>query len=95
MVRLVILLVSWQGRRKASMKFKSEVVLLVVAITLFATAVIFYSYQNAGIEATSLAQSPAAAFPYRSVALLFVGVGSVSMVTASLSYSKKIKEIIK
>jgi|WetSurMetagenome_2_1015567.scaffolds.fasta_scaffold483197_2 hypothetical protein len=95
MVRLVVLLVSWQGRREESMKFKAEVMLLVVAITLFATAVIFYSYQNAGIEATYLAQSSDLAFPYRTVALLFVGVGSVSMVTASVSYSKKIKEIIK
>lgn len=68
--------------------------LLVVAITLFATAVIFYSYQNVGIEATSSLKSSAVAFPYRTVALLFVGVGSVSMVTASVSYSKKIKEII-
>ncbi len=77
------------------MKFKTEVALLVIAIALFSTAVMFYSYQSAGAEATALAQNSAAAFPYRSVALLFVGVGSVSMVTASVSYSKKSKELIK
>jgi hypothetical protein len=68
---------------KRGMKFKVEVVLLVVAIALFAVAVFFYSYQSA-----------VAAFPYRGVALLFVGVGSVSMVTASISYSKKTKDLI-
>ncbi len=78
------------------MKFKAEVALLVVAITLFITAVVFYSYQNAGTQdAVTLAQNSAAAFPYRNVALLFVGVGSLSMVTASVSYSKKTKELIK
>ncbi len=77
------------------MKFKTEAALLVVAIALFATAVIFYSYQSASGEANAFAQSAAMAFPYRSVALLFVGVGSVSMVTASVSYSKKTKELIK
>jgi hypothetical protein len=94
-MKIVELSVPWQGRVKVNMKFKAEVVLLVVAIALFASAVVFYSYQIAGTETTSLAQSPADPFPYRTVALMFVGVGSVSMVTASVSYSKKIKEIIK
>jgi hypothetical protein len=83
-----------EGEDKGKMKFKAEVALLVVAIALFASAVVFYSYQSASPETTALMQSSAAAFPYRTVALMFVGVGSVSMVTASVSYSKKIKEII-
>jgi hypothetical protein len=75
------------------MKFKIEVALLVAAIALFAVAVFFYSYQSAVAETVMLSQS-SAAFPYRGVALLFVGVGSVSMVTASISYSKKTKDLI-
>ena len=75
------------------MKFKSEVTLLLIAIALFSVAVFFYSYQTATSENAILLQS-SAAFPYRGIALLFVGVGSVSMVTASISYSKKTKEII-
>ena len=75
------------------MKFKMEVILLVAAIALFAVAVFFYSYQSSVAADLTLSQS-AAAFPYRGVALLFVGVGSVSMVTASISYSKKTKQII-
>jgi hypothetical protein len=77
---------------KVSMKFKTEVILLVAAIALFAVAVFFYSYQSSIAEDLALSQS--AAFPYRGVALLFVGVGSVSMVTASISYTKKTKDII-
>jgi hypothetical protein len=34
------------------------------------------------------------AYPYRGVALLFLGIGSISMITASVSYSKRAKEII-
>ncbi len=63
--------------------------LLAFSIALFAVAMFCYSYSNASsVEAFGVA------FPYRGVALLFVGVGSVSMVTASISYSKKTKEII-
>lgn len=84
-----------EGEDKKKMKFKVEVALLIAAIALFASAVVFYSYQSAGTETMALAKNSAAAFPYRTIALMFVGVGSVSMVTASVSYSKKIKEIIK
>ena len=58
-----------------SLKFKTEVSLLLLAITLFAVAMFFYSYQSG-------------------IALVFVGFGSVSMVTASISYSKRSKNII-
>ena len=66
------------------MKFKTEVSLLLIAITLFAVAMFFYSYQS-GVSL---------AFPYRGIALAFVGFGSVSMVTASISYSKRSKSIL-
>jgi hypothetical protein len=59
-----------------------------VAITLFAVAMFCYSYQTGANTTLSLA------FPYRGIALAFVGVGSVSMVTASISYSKKTKNIL-
>jgi hypothetical protein len=82
------------GRRekKEKMKFKIEVSLLAISIALFAVAVYFYSYHNPVAESTLLSQS--ISFPYRGLALLFVGVGSVSMVTASISYSKKTKELM-
>ncbi len=66
------------------MRFKTEVSLLVLAISLFAVAMFFYSYQN-GLTLV---------FPYRGIALAFVGVGSVSMVTASISYQKRSKNLI-
>jgi len=78
--------------RKVSLKFKMEAALLVVAIALFAVAVMFYSYQSSVAEDLVVSQSTP--FPYRGVAFLFLGVGSVSMVTASISYSKKTKGAI-
>jgi len=67
-----------------SLKFKTEVSLLLMAITLFSVAMFFYSYQ--GVVGL--------AYPYRGIALAFVGFGSVSMVTASISYSKRSKNIL-
>ena len=69
----------WERGRE--LKFKTEVSLLLTAITLFAVAMFFYSYQGVVV-----------AYPYRSIALAFVGFGSVSMVTASISYSKRSKD---
>jgi hypothetical protein len=73
------------------LKFKTEVSLLLIAITLFAVAMFFYSYQSGDSASFSLSL---AAFPYRGIALAFVGFGSVSMVTASISYSKRSKSIL-
>jgi hypothetical protein len=70
--------------RVMELKFKTEVSLLLTAITMFAVAMFFYSYQG----------SVSLAYPYRSIALAFVGFGSVSMVTASISYSKRSKDIL-
>jgi len=73
------------------MKFKTEVSLLLTAITLFAVAMFFYSYQ---VVSENAALSASLTYPYRSIALAFVGFGSVSMVTASISYSKRSKDIL-
>jgi hypothetical protein len=66
------------------LEFKTEVCLLLLAITLFVVSVFFYSYQGASL----------ASYPYRGYALAFVGCGSVSMITASISYSKKSKNML-
>jgi hypothetical protein len=52
----------------------------------------FYSIQSGVGDSAS--RSLSSAYPYRGIALAFVGFGSVSMVTASISYSKKSKNII-
>ena len=72
------------------MKFKTEVSLLLLAITLFAVSMFFYSIQSGVGDNASMSL----VFPYRGIALAFVGFGSVSMVTASISYSKRRKNII-
>ena len=74
------------------MKFKTEVSLLLIALALFSAATFFYSYQ--GSAGGNSAQALSLAYPYRSVALAFVGFGSVSMVTASISYQKKNKALL-
>jgi hypothetical protein len=54
-----------------------------MAIVLFVVSAFFYSY-----EAVSLAS-----YPYRGYAITFVGFGSVLMLTASISYSKRSKNL--
>jgi Zn-dependent protease len=76
---------------KEQLKFKVEVCLLVLAITFFSVAMFCYGYQTAGDGA---ALSFAASYPYRGIALAFVGVGSASMLTASVSYQKKTKNML-
>jgi hypothetical protein len=76
------------------LKFKAEVCLLLLAITLFAVSMFFYSYQGSVGDAASLTLS-LASYPYRGYALTFVGTGSFLMVTASISYSKRSKNIIR
>ena len=73
------------------MKFKTEVALLLFAITLFAVSMLFYTYQSAINDQAAL---NLAAYPYRGIALTFVGVGSVLTVTASVSYSKRSKSML-
>jgi hypothetical protein len=55
----------------------------------------FYSFQTSTAENASLALSSGLdLYPYRTLALAFVGCGSLSMVTASISYSKRSKNIL-
>ena len=71
------------------MRFKAEVCILVLAITLFVVSVFFYSYQTGGATFSFLAS-----YPYRGYAVAFVGFGSVLTLTASVSYSKRSKTIL-
>lgn len=73
------------------MKFKAEMCLLLAAIVLFGLSAFLYSYQPAS---ENLTFSVAAGFPYRVQALMFVGFGSVLMLTASISYSKRSKNFV-
>jgi len=69
------------------LKFKAEIFSLLLAIVLFAVSAFFYSYEVVdGGWAFALA-----AYPYRGYAISFVGFGSVLMVAASISYSKRSK----
>jgi hypothetical protein len=70
------------------LEFKTEVCLLFLAITLFVVSAFFFSYQTVNV-AFSLDSNP-----YRGYALAFVGFGSCLMVTASVSYSKRSKNIL-
>lgn len=73
------------------MQFKKEVTLLLLSIALFAVATVLYSYQATSEELTVFNQS--VAYPYRGVALAFVGIGVASMLVASISYQRKNKDI--
>jgi membrane protein implicated in regulation of membrane protease activity len=76
------------------LKFKAEVVLLALAIALFTVATLFFSYQGTSNQAAAFtAQS--IAYPYRGIAFVLLGVGSLSMVTASVSYTRKTKNLIR
>jgi hypothetical protein len=68
----------------ALLKFKAEIFLLLVAIVLFAVSAFFYSYKGLALFD----------YPYRGYAISFVGFGSVLMVTASISYSKRSKNTV-
>jgi hypothetical protein len=71
------------------MKFKIEVCLLGLAIAFFVISMFFFGYQ-AGNGNFNLWAS----YPYRGYALPIVGFGSVFMVAATVSYSKRSKNII-
>jgi TRAP-type C4-dicarboxylate transport system permease small subunit len=73
------------------MQFKKEAILLVAAIALFGAATFLYTYQATSTEASILSQS--LAYPYRGIALCFVGIGFASMIVASISYQRKTKKI--
>jgi hypothetical protein len=71
------------------MKFKTEVSLLSLALVLFMVSAFFYSYQT-GSTNFSLNW---ASYPYQGYALAFVSFGFVLTVVASVSYSKRGKNV--
>ena len=73
------------------MKFKAEMCLLLMAIVLFAVSAFFYSYQAASEGVTFSASL--GSYPYRGIALTFVGFGSALTLVASISYSKRSKNL--
>jgi hypothetical protein len=66
------------------LKFKAEIFLLLMAIVLFVVSTFFYSYEGLALFD----------YPYRPYAIPFVGFGSVLMVTATISYSKRSKNSV-
>jgi len=72
------------------LKFKAEMCLLVMAIVLFAVSAFFYSYHPAS---EGLSFNAGFSYPYRLYAITFVGFGSVLTLTASVSYSKRSKDL--
>ena len=72
------------------MRFKTEVSLLSLSLISFAVSAFFYSYQtgasNFGLNLAS--------YPYQGYAIAFVSFGFVLMVTASVSFSKRGKNVL-
>ncbi len=71
------------------MKFKTEVCLLSLALILFVAGAFFYSFQTGG----SNFSVNWASYPYQGYALAFVSFGLVLTLTASVSYSKRGKNM--
>jgi hypothetical protein len=73
------------------LKFKAEMCLLLVAIVLFVVSAFFYSYHPAS---EGLTFSAGFSYPYRLYAIAFVGFGSLLTLAASVSYSKRSKNLV-
>ncbi|MGO8806166.1 MAG: hypothetical protein ACLQO7_06120 [Candidatus Bathyarchaeia archaeon] len=71
------------------MKFKTEVLLLSLALSLFVVSAFFYSYQTG---ATSLTLNWGT-YPYQGYSLALVAFGSVLTLVAFVSYSKRGKSV--
>jgi hypothetical protein len=65
--------------------------LLSMAIVLFVVSAFFYSYPAAS-EGVTL-NAGLGNYPYRAIALTFVGFGSALTLVASISYSKRSKNL--
>ena len=63
--------------------------LLLMAIVLFTLSAFFYSYNLHPVSESLALGLESSSYPYRIQALTFVGFGSVLMLTASISYSKR------
>lgn len=73
------------------MKYKQEFILLITALALFSLSAIFYSYsiaQPSGLVITGFNM-----YPYAGFAIALVGFGSFFLVIASLSFSKRSKNL--
>ena len=66
------------------MKFKAEVSLLCLALSLFVMSAFFYSYQTGSASLANFAS-----YPYQGYGIAFVSVGAVVMIAAFVSYSKR------
>jgi hypothetical protein len=71
------------------MKFKIEVCLLGLAIVFFVVSMFIFGYQTGNGNFNLWAS-----YPYRGYAFPIVGFGSFFMVTATISYSKRSKNVI-
>jgi len=69
-----------------NLKFKTEVCLLSLALSLFVASVFFYSYQTSNVALTL-------AYPYQGFSLALVAFGSVLTLVAFVSYSRRGKSI--
>jgi NADH:ubiquinone oxidoreductase subunit 3 (subunit A) len=87
--------ISFRGK---NVRFKKEIALLAVAIVLFVSSSLLYSYQTDNINqmpyAAGLDESLSAVppFPYHLYAVSAIGFGSILMVIASISYQKRSKQ---
>ena len=73
------------------MKYKIEICLLLAAIALFGLSAFFYSYRL--LESDVSLGVGLNSYPYRIYAITLVGLGSVLMLTASVSFSRHIKNL--
>ena len=71
------------------MKFKTEVCLLSLALSLFVISAFFYSYQTGSANLTV----NLASYPYQGYSIALVAFGAVLTVAAFVSYSKRGKNI--
>jgi len=81
-----------QAWERKELKFKAEVCLLLMAIALFVVSTFFYSYQAVSEELTF--STGLGIYPYRLIALTFVGFGATLTLIASISYSKRSKNYL-
>jgi hypothetical protein len=75
----------------ARLKYKIEIVLILTAIALFGLSAVFYSYSLA--KPSELLSSGFNLYPYTGYAIVLVGFGSFFLVIASLSFSRRIKNL--
>ncbi|MCW4025524.1 MAG: hypothetical protein NWF01_10905 [Candidatus Bathyarchaeota archaeon] len=81
------------------MQFKTEISLLIITIILFAVSAFLYTYQVTTTETAANMYALTdtfneAVYPYRGFAVDFVAAGSALMVTASISYMRRSKNLL-